>query len=120
MCLCFLAITHVCPVECLKHRFEPLYTHCPELALERKEMLQRRQHEALEDLFTVSEVFKHKHLPFPAISYESPVSQGPCSKVGWNVCYARLAVARGFIIRRRVAFTKLVMLLLIREALPGA
>ena len=55
-------------------------------------------------------------LPFPM----SPASQGPCSKVGWNVCYARLAVAsEGFIIRRRVAFTKLVMLLLIREALPG-
>ena len=55
----------------------------------------------------------HKHLPFPC-------SQGPCSKVGWNVCYACLAVAaEGFLIRRRMAFTKLVVILLVRAALPG-
>ena len=50
----------------------------------------------------------------------SPVSQGACSKVGWNVCYAHLAIAaEGFLISRWMAFTKLVMILLVRDALPG-
>lgn len=57
MCLCFLAVTHVCPVECLKHRFRATVYPCPELALERKEMLQG-VNMRLEDLFTVSEAFK--------------------------------------------------------------
>ena len=43
-------------MECLKHRYRATVYPCPELALERREMLQG-VNMRLEDLLTVSEAF---------------------------------------------------------------